>query len=323
MFPGHYQPHVPADLGFYDLRLAESRAAQAEMAKQYGIDAFCFYHYWFAGRKLLEQPLEAMLKMGQPDIGFCMCWANQSWTGIWHGVPNRMLIEQTYPGEDDHRAHFAYLLPFFKDPRYIRINGKPLFVVYSPRDLPDSRQVTNLWRQMAVEAGIQDLHLVGVADAFWVPQEHGFDASVTSGLPRLRELKGWVSWRDPMKKITGKVRAKRGLPDIHSYEKVISGLLPKVMEGVENYPCVIPNWDNTPRSGKRGLVLHGSTPELFRKHFREALELAQNLPDERQFVFIKSWNEWAEGNHLEPDLKYGHAYLEVVAEELNSAKQKN
>lgn len=316
MFPGHYQPHVPADLGFYDLRLAESRAAQAEMAKQYGLEGFCYYHYWFGGRRILERPVNEILESLEPNYPFCLCWANHSWNSIWQGSPDKMLIEQVYPGMEDHEAHFNFLLRAFKDSRYIRTDGKPVFVVFRPMEIPNVKEVMDFWRELAVKSGLNGLHLVGITNSEWNPQMHGFDASIAQTLPGLR---GWVSWRTPIKRLIQTYQKMMGYPTIYSYEKSIPRLLSKSVQGIENYPNVIPNWDNTPRSGKRGLVLHGSTPELFRKHFREALELAKKLPDDRQFVFIKSWNEWAEGNHLEPDLKYGHAYLEVVAEELNRA----
>ncbi len=313
LFPGHDQPHVPADLGFYDLRVAETRAAQAEMAKKFGFEGFCYYHYWFAGKELLERPFAEVLHSGEPDFGFCLCWANQTWTGIWHGAPNRILVEQTYPGDEDHRRHFDSLLPAFQDRRHITVDGKPVFVVFRPMEIPDVKRTMDLWQEMATVAGLKGLHLVGVEGPSWKPQEHGFDASIT---PRLPARRGWVSWRTPVKKLMQKYRQMKGWPTVHSYEKILDSLLIKPAPGIENYPCVIPNWDNTPRSGGNGLVLQGSTPELFRRHFKEALDLAGRLPDERRFVFVKSWNEWAEGNYLEPDLEHGHAYLDVVAEEL-------
>ncbi len=259
LFPGHYQPHVPADLGFYDLRLAESRVAQAEMAKQYGLEGFCYYHYWFGGKKLLERPLEEVLQSGKPDFGFCMCWANQTWTGVWHGAPGRILIEQTYPGDEDHRNHFEYLLPAFQDERHIRVDGKPVFVIYSPMEIPDVKRTMDLWREMAVAAGLKGLHLVAAVSSDWVPQEHGFDASITSRLPKLR---GSVSAGSPVKWLLNQYRKKRGWPSIYSYEKILSVLLDKEKQGIENYNCVIPNWDNTPRSGENGLVFQGSTPAV-------------------------------------------------------------
>src|ERR1039457_4911938 len=139
LFTGHYQPHVPADLGFYDLRLPESRKAQADMARAYGIEAFCYYHYWFAGKRLLERPVNEIIESGEPDFPFCLCWANDTWSGIWHGTPKHILVEQTYPGYDDYKAHFDYLLKAFSDRRYLTIDGKPLFVVYQPYHMPDPK----------------------------------------------------------------------------------------------------------------------------------------------------------------------------------------
>ncbi|CDH43068.1 glycosyltransferase WbsX family protein [Candidatus Contendibacter odensensis] len=317
-FPGHYQPHVPADLGFYDLRLPESRIAQAEMARQYGIDAFCYYHYWFAGKELLERPFKEVLASGEPDFPFCICWANETWTGIWHGAPNRILIEQTYPGEDDHRRHFEALLPAFTDRRYVKIDGKPLFAIYAPKQLPDPKRTTDLWRKLAQDAGLTDLYFVGVTWSLgWHPTDDGFDAGIFQNLPTRRN---WYSWSNPFKKVSRYIERQFNMPTVHKYAKVIPYLLPEQLTENHIYPCVIPNWDNSPRSGVNGLALHGSTPELFRRHFRHALDLVKDRPPEQQIVFIKSWNEWAEGNHLEPDLRYGHAYLEAIREEL---KQQN
>lgn len=318
MFSGHYQPHVPADLGFYDLRLPEARAAQAEMARTYGIEAFCYYHYWFAGRRLLERPFEEVLESGQPELPFCLCWANQTWTGIWHGAPNRVLIEQTYPGRDDHVRHFEYLLSAFLDPRYIRVDGKPVFVIYAPNELPDSNVVTDIWRDLAVKAGLPGLFLIAEhRNAHWDPVKAGFDASINVRLPKRRtQLQQSIPWWRLNKKISYWLKNKKGMPTIHSYEAAISQLIFARQSGIESYPCVIPNWDNTPRSGVNGMVLHGSTPELFRHHLRSAIQNVEPLPIERRFIFVKSWNEWAEGNHLEPDLRFGLQYLEVLRDEL-------
>lgn len=311
-FAGHYQPHVPADLGFYDLRLPESRAAQASMAREYGIEAFCYYHYWFAGKELLERPFREVLASGEPDFPFCLCWANQTWTGIWHGAPDRILIEQTYPGEDDHRRHFDALLPAFSDRRYVRVDGKPLFVIFDPSDLPGPRKTLDFWRELAHEAGLPGLHLVAVTIRPWDFSGHGFDAAIPYKLPGRAD---WYPWSKPIRKITRYIELRRGIPTVYPYAKVAPSLLPDDMDR-NVYPCVIPNWDNSPRSGTSGLVLHGATPELFRSHLRHGLNLVRNHPPQQRFLFIKSWNEWAEGNHLEPDLRYGLGYLEVLREEL-------
>lgn len=316
LFKGHYQPHVPADLGFYDLRLPEARTAQADMARKYGVEGFCYYHYWFAGHRLLERPFNEVLISGAPDFPFCLCWANQTWTGIWHGAPNRVLIEQTYPGMEDHHRHFATLLPAFCDKRYLKVDGMPLFVVYNPMDLPDSPRVLELWRSLAAKAGLPGLFLVAESRSpEWDPKPFGYDAAVMIRLPSKRHE--WVPWNHPIRKIKGKVHQWRGMPRVHQYEQVIDSLVAEPMPGIENFPSVIPNWDNTPRSGGNGLVFQGSTPELFRRHLRRALERVRHAPTERRIVFIKSWNEWAEGNHLEPDLRFGLRYLDVLNEELH------
>ena len=321
LFRGHDQPHIPADLGFYDLRVPETREAQASLAREHGIEAFCYYHYWFAGKRILERPFDEVLNSGRPDYPFCLCWANQSWTGVWHGEPNRLLIEQTYPGEDDHRRHFDYLIRAFTDKRYVRVDGKPLFMFFIPNGLPDPKRLTDFWRELAIRSGLPGLFLVGESQwPDWNPKEWGFDAVASVRLPpRSIDMATRTSWRAPLQKLRYRVADLRRLPTIHQYEHVIDHLVIEPTPGIESFPCVIPNWDNTPRSGTNGMVLTGSTPELFRKHLRKAFQRTADAPKERRIVFIKSWNEWAEGNYLEPDLRYGHGYLEAIRDELARA----
>lgn len=319
LFRGHYQPHVPADLGFYDLRVPETRAAQAAMAREHGIEAFCYYHYWFAGKRILERPFNEVLQSGQPDFPFCLCWANQTWTGIWHGCPDRVLIEQTYPGNEDHRAHFHALLPTFLDKRYVSIEGKPLFLIYRPTEIPHVHELVDLWKSMAITAGLPDLYMVAILhnEDSWDPQQHGFDGAVRQYLPMIRKNLG-VSWRQPFKKILHSYNDKIGKPTSYPHRNIhLTGHQPRI-PGVDNFPCIMPNWDNTPRSGRNGLVLQGSSPDLFRIHLKKALEMVEDLPQERKVILVKSWNEWAEGNHLEPDFLFGTAYLEVIREELRA-----
>ena len=318
MFRGHYQPHVPADLGFYDLRVPETRAAQAEMAREYGIEAFCYYHYWFAGKRILERPFNEVLRTGNPDFPFCLCWANQTWTGIWHGCPDRILAEQTYPGLDDHRAHFEALLPAFTDRRYVTVDGKPLFLIFNWDEIPHVREVTDFWRTMATKAGLQGLHLVAVLhhkDA-WNPGDHGFDACVRTYLRQRKE--GYISWRQPVRKVLRHLERKSGRPVVFPYSKAMMDVFPDALSGGSEYLCLIPNWDNTPRCGTAGVVQDGSTPELFRVQVKKSLDLTEGVPPEHRIIFVKSWNEWAEGNHVEPDLKFGTGYLKVLHEELQT-----
>lgn len=319
LFKGHYQPHVPADLGFYDLRLPETRAAQAVLAREHGIEAFCYYHYWFGnGRRVLQRPFDEVLATGEPNFPFCLCWANQTWTGIWHGAGNRVLVEQTYPGINDHRAHFELLLKAFRDPRYVRVEGMPLFMVYNPNELPDSKALLGLWRQWAVEAGLPGLYLVAEHKyPDWDPQSAGFDASIIVRLPpRRTDLQRRLSWRQPVERARYAYKTWKGQPTIHGYEAATRQLITPPVPGIKSHPCAIPNWDNTPRSGANGMLLLGSTPELFRQHLTAAISRARQAEPGRQLLFIKSWNEWAEGNHLEPDLRFGRRYLEVLRDAL-------
>lgn len=311
LYPGHYQPNVPADLGFYDLRLEESRVAQAELARRYGINGFCYYHYWFGnGKRLIERPFNEVLASGKPDFPFCLAWANQTWAGVWHGLDKRVLIEQTYPGEEDHRRHFESLLPAFEDPRYIRVDGKPLFMIYDPSDLPDGKNTLDLWRNFAVKAGLPGIYFVAQhADTNWPAKEHGYDAFVNvRNFPKRR---AWTPWNQPWKKIQGKSLDWMGRPTIINYEKAIDYFVPDSYSSPLAIPCVIPNWDNTPRSGARGFVLEGSTAELFGRQVEKAIRHIQQTPRPGNLLFIKSWNEWAEGNYMEPDLRHGHRYLEA------------
>lgn len=316
LFPGHYQPHVPADLGFYDLRVPETRADQAAMAKEYGIEAFCYYHYWFGhGRRLLEAPLDAVLESGQPDFPFCICWANDTWSGIWHGSPKKILIEQQYPGLLDEDAHFEILLNAFLDPRYVKVDGKPVFLVWRPLGIPDPVATTKRWRARALAAGLPGLHLVGIyREGHAEPEEIGFDASVYTHNPPLR---GWGTWRKPLTMICNMLWRKLGVPTVYEFKNVLDYFVPKTLPPTR-YPSVVHAWDNSPRSGANALVLKNSTPALFRIALKRAFDITRNRSTRSndRLVFLKSWNEWAEGNHLEPDLRDGLRYLEVVREEM-------
>lgn len=308
LFKGHIQPNVPADLGFYDLRVPETRIAQAEMAKKYGIEAFCYYHYWFAGQRIIERPFNEVLELGKPDFPFCLCWANQTWTGIWHGAPNRILIEQTYPGMDDHKKHFYTLLKAFNDERYLKVDGKPIFLIYRPTELPDIQKVMDYWRELAIKEGLPGLHLVGVSHfEDWNPAEYGLDAVVDQ---RLQGKNKHISNAFPLLKLQALLGKK--LPTIYNYKEIINTLVRTEMPAFESYPCVIPNWDNTPRSGTNGVVFKNVTPALFQQQLERAVERIKPLPDNRKFIFLKAWNEWAEGNYVEPDLKNGDKTLQVI-----------
>lgn len=253
-FRNHYQPRVPADLGYYDLRVAETRQAQADMAREYGVEGFVYWHYWFGnGKRLLERPFNEVLASGEPDFPFALAWANESWRGFAHGITNRnMLIEQLYGGVEDYTAHFRAVLPAFRDHRYITVDGKPLFMIYKPLADPEVKVFIATWRELAEKNGLPGIYFVGHENA--------------------------------------------PVPNVGAIFST----------GV----------DATPRSGKEGWIVTDSTPELFGKHLREAVEMVRGKAPEHRIILLKSWNEWAEGNYVEPDLKWGRGYLEAIRREV-------
>lgn len=310
LFRGHQQPHLPSELGFYDLRLDESRQAQADLAQEHGVEAFCYWHYWFgAGSRILERPFTEVLDSGSPNLSFCLGWANQSWTGIWHDAENRVLREQTYPGLHDDQAHFDAILPAFRDPRYLRVNGRPVFYVFRPEELPDAAAFVDRWQAMARAAGLDGLYLVaelsdllGAGRRYVRVAEDGFDAGVYVRLPAQRDRQSVLRMR---------MRRKLGGPETYPYSTDAS-LWDEVRGDPLLQPSLYPNWDNTPRSGPRGLVLTGSGPDKFATNVDHAVATLAGRPDQERLLWIKSWNEWAEGNYLEPDLEHGRAWLEAL-----------
>jgi hypothetical protein len=340
LFAGHFQPRLPSDLGFYDLRLPEVREAQSRLAQAAGIEGFCYYHYWFAGRQLLERPLDEVVKTGSPALPFCICWANQSWSGIWHGEPGKILIEQTYPGSADDEAHFMSLLPAFRDPRYIKIAGRLSFTLFRPKERPNSQAFFDHWQRLASIHGLPGFYFIAHLfedEREWDYRGAGYDSAVivnnlkayregpesifkkqwarANALPTLKERLsvkrqnlrnyGWYTWNRIRGILGGYFR------NIVLYEDAISFFLDGIRDG--EFPCVIPNWDNTARSGKRGYVLHNSSPAFFEHHLEQAARIVESRSPDTRIVFVKSWNEWAEGNYLEPDQRFGHQYLDAVS----------
>lgn len=326
LFRNHNQPRLPADLGFYDLRLEEAREAQADLASSYGLHGFCYYHYWFGNRKqLLERPFNEVVASGKPNFPFMLCWANQTWKGVWFGTSKgKTLIEQLYPGLADYIDHFNYLISAFRDPRYIKIEGRPVFHVYMPLDIPDLPLFVDTFRTCAVNAGLPGIYLLATnCPEDWNPLEHGFDGVVPNEFQRVRYYASKRVVRE-RHSFLGKVETKirmalgekkigdRNKPYVIPYEKATKLISKWKSTSYDNFPLVLPDWDNSARAGNNSLVLHGSTPHLWKKHLKQAIDFVQDRPPEKQMVFVKSWNEWAEGNYLEPDSKWGKAYLEVI-----------
>lgn len=344
LFRGHHQPHIPADLGFYDLRLPIIREQQAELAREAGVEGFCYWHYWFGnGKQILEKPFEEVLKSGKPDFPFCLGWANEPWsTKSWtnqKGKAGRTTIFDQVYSEEDYIKHFNYVLPAFKDKRYITVDGKPLFYIYRPLAIPDIKSFINLWQDLAVKNGLKGIYFVAMSmntsfrpvgmmgkGEFRLPPldeagkyyQHllncGFDAVNSRGNSRAEF------------QIMGRIRlAVRlffvralGLNYVKKFkQKDINKYLFVPEDSWENvFPTIMPNWDRSPRSGKEAVVYTGSTPTEFEKVARAAVEIVKNKQPEHQIIFIQSWNEWGEGNYMEPDLEYGHGYLNALKNSL-------
>ena len=302
LFPGHHQPQLPADLGFYDLRLPETRAAQADMARRHGIHGFCYYHYWFQGKRLLERPVAEMLASGEPDFPFCLCWANEPWSRRWDGSDSEVLQPQHYSAEDD-LAHIRWLMGPLSDPRAITIHGRPVFMVYRADQLPDPQRTTDCWRREVERAGLPGLFLIAVEtgwDAGWDATQVGFDAkllfqpqfSLLATAPRL-----------PL----GPSKAR-----IFEYDAAWPVLAAAAPVSYPRFDTVCPGWDNTARRGEDAWVLHHPTPESYQRWLALAIGRALERPREERIVFINAWNEWAEGAHLEPDRRDGRSFLEAT-----------
>ncbi len=319
LFPGHYQPHLPSDLGFYDLRLPEVREAQAELARMYGIHGFCYYHYWFNGRRILERPYNEMLASGKPDFPFCLCWANENWTRIWDGGERNVLLEQKYSHEDD-LEHIRSLIPAFKDPRYIRINGNPLLLVYRTELLPDPEKTAAIWREEAIKAGLPGLYLARVENFVKDVDPHtiGFDAAIefapdSSKSGEIMFHGRLARWLVKFNLFPPVFQDNR----VYSYTATVNGALSKPEPAYRWFRCASPMWDNSARRSVNANIFIGATPPIYRRWLCAIIDrtLMHHVGDER-IVFINAWNEWAEGCHLEPDHKWGRAYLEATRDAL-------
>lgn len=323
LFTGHYQPHLPADLGFYDLRVPETRQAQANLAREFGIHGFCYYHYWFSGRRVLERPFNEVLALGQPDFPFCLCWANESWTRAWDGQSGVFLLKQEYSEEDDYQ-HIRWLLNAFGDKRYLRYEGKPIFLVYRAENLPNPLRTTEIWRTEARRAGIGELFLCHVESNFLGiredPVRRGFDSAVEfqpdiTGFSHTLSLKHWVKnffARFNLAKRAYRAYQAKQTYHIFDYSNMVQYAVQKSLPSYKWFRCVTPRWDNSPRLKQDAHVLHGSTPTIYGKWLTSIVRQSARSGPENNLVFINAWNEWAEGNHLEPDLAFGNAYLEAT-----------
>lgn len=341
LFRGHQQPRIPADLGFYDLRLPETREQQAQLAREAGVEGFCYYHYWFGnGRQLLERPLQEVVASGKPDFPFCICWANHTWSNkTWERKSavqkNSVLMEQTYPGTEDDIAHFNTLLPMFKDRRYMTVDGKLIFAIYDPFGFKNVQQFIATWRRLAEENGLPGFHFIGMtpstltirtapdgtrqrvmpnlessAEIYRRVLDLGFNAVNSLGKRR-----GEMLYEGKWKNIAKTVLRHIGFPTgsmRYDYERTVRNYFAPEDTWENVYPSILPQWDRTPRVASMDGVYVNATPEKFENHIRQALSLIKDKQPEHRILFLKSWNEWGEGNYVEPDMEWGHGFIDAI-----------
>jgi lipopolysaccharide biosynthesis protein len=316
-FSGHRQPVLPAHLGFYDLRLADTRVAQAALARAHGIDAFCWYHYWFDGERLLNEPFDRMLGNPAEDLPFLLCWANEAWTKNWSGRSGEVIVPQRYSEEGD-RRHARWLAAAFADPRYVALDGRPVFLVYQPNDLPDARRTCDVLREEVTRAGVPEPLLLAV-NSFRTqildPGRLGFDG-VVEQQPDLNVVR--PRWRAALRRALSLLGVVDRYPALTRapYELVVREALARLDSSSGLLcPTVCPGWDNTPRRPRGGVVLEGATPEAYEVWLRETLRRTH-----APLVFVNAWNEWAEGAHLEPDDVHGTSFLEAHRRAVSGAE---
>lgn len=337
LFKGHVQPRIPTELGFYDLRMPEIREKQAELAREAGIEGFCYWHYWFGnGKRLLERPFNEVLESGKPDFPFCLGWANHTWTSkTWDKELNRntpsILMEQLYPGKEDYINHFYTVLPAFKDKRYITVDGKPFFLIFDPLNFKDVKNFINCWQNLAIENGLKGIHFVGMASLSFRQNgkiklnvsaddiasnykeviDLGFDAVNSMGGARARYVvqgKLKTYWNLFLSKVL-----KTKHLDVIDHRALNEQMYCEEDKWENVYPTIIPNFDRTPRTNNDTIYVN-STPQVFKDSIKKCLSFIEHKQDEHKIIILKSWNEWGEGNYVEPDMQYGRGYINALKE---------
>ena len=325
LFNGHNQPNVPGELGYYNLLEDEIKEKQAQLAREAGIEGFCYWHYWFGnGKQLLEKPFQQVLKSGRPDFPFCLGWANHTWSRkTWTKYKeqgSQLLMEQSYPGDEDIIMHFNEVLPALKDPRYITIDGKPLFLIWAAMDLPNPQHFFDMWNDLAKGNGLKGIHFVGLrggpVSGYKDPLNVGYDAVCWENFYSAELKTSWIkTYLFPK---LHRIVTSRWLLKKYKYKDIISNFFTEI-DRLENvYPSIVANYDRSPRGGQKAVIFYDSTPELFKQHLEEAIDCIKEKSDEHKILFLRSWNEWGEGNYIEPDQKYGKQYLNVIKDVLEN-----
>jgi lipopolysaccharide biosynthesis protein len=320
LFSGHHQPREPYNDYYYNLLDSAARQWQADIAKQYGISGFCYYHYWFRGKQLLETPLKLVLESGEPDFPFCLSWANMPWTRIWYaGADAEVLIEQKYGDEKDWAEHFSYLMQAFSDQRYIRIDNKPVFIIFRPEHIGALDEMLDYWNKLAIENGFEGIYFINTLTGFANIDSNGkFEAdiefepgyTIKNDLPLFSNA-GRLSRRLVRKALSALNLNTNMFLDRNNYDVIWRQILRRQPGKKKTFLGAFVDWDNTARRNKNGLILDGASPEKFQKYLSKQIYRAKHDYD-CNYIFVNAWNEWAEGTYLEPDKKYGYAFLEAV-----------
>lgn len=332
LFRGHNQPRVPRELNYYDLRVPEVRQQQVDLAKEAGVTAFCYWHYWFGnGKVLMEDVFDDVLASGKPDFAFCLGWANHSWYAkTWSkDAPDKLLIEQTYPGIEDARMHFEYLLKAFKDDRYLKIDGKPFLYIYDFQHLP--KEYIQNFKKWTKEAGFPDLYITGNVFRTYEKKEdylnEGANAVVYDRANYFKSENSLLHGRW----YYGLYRRWRELLSVllhrpvflYDFRKIYHYLVTDGEKEIDQIPVILSGYDHSPRSGRKGLIYNHCTPKYFEKHCKEVLEAVKDKPEPYQIVMLRSWNEWAEGNYMEPDLTYGKGFINALHNAIEDVKKES
>ncbi len=317
LFKGHYQPRIPQELSFYDLRVPETRERQAELAKEAGIEGFCYWHYWFGnGKRLLDRVFREVVESGKPDFPFCLCWANHSWyQKTWKpNSPDKLLIEQLYPGVEDYKAHFFEMLPAFKDKRYIvDSEGRLIFGIFDPEHFEDFDIFKDVWNNLAKENGLKGFSFFAFSSGkrrLCAARSKKYDKIVYEAL--IDACKKFYADRFSFEWFKRHLLKLLHRPiKIVNYSKYVSSSIKRFSELYDVIPCIDPMFDHSPRSKGLEIILHNNNPELWGKLCKDVRKIVEsNSENPDNFVFIKAWNEWGEGNYMEPDTRFGKAYIE-------------
>lgn len=325
LYNGHNQPRVPLNRDYYNLMEYETRKWQADLAKKYGIYGFCYYHYWFNGRMLMEKPCEALLEEKDIDFPFCFCWANEPWTRAWDGKSKEVIMPQEYGDKKEWKAHIDYLLKFFKDQRYIKVDGAPMFVLYRTNNIDRCDDMVEFWDKECKKNGFTGIHIVEERNNFqnepccqnsqayldfepmhvWKWEKHG-----------LAKVKDVID-NHLVKDITKRSYYRFSYDDY--WKKILNAK--ETVSDKSHYLGAFVDWDNTSRRAKNGLVCIGVTPEKFSSYLEKLLNIAEKKNS--SFIFLNAWNEWAEGTYLEPDEKNFYGFLEAVKKAVGTGDERD